>query len=120
MSMGVPVRFVVAALLVWGLVPGLARAQDPQDPQGAQGGAPIAPVEPLTRPGIDAWPARAPDLYLGEPLIVTARSGRSAGPVAVSGLRGGSAWTDSFPAAADVKGAGIANSRGARGLACTS
>jgi Ca-activated chloride channel family protein len=58
-------------------------------------------------PAAEAWPARAPDLYLGEPLIVTARSGGSAGPVTVSGLRSGSAWTDSFPAAADVKGAGI-------------
>ncbi|HEX4965454.1 MAG TPA: VIT domain-containing protein [Thermoanaerobaculia bacterium] len=55
----------------------------------------------------EAWPARIPDLYLGEPLIVTARSAADAGPVSVSGLRGGSSWEDSFPAAADFPGAGI-------------
>src|SRR5947209_5240773 len=58
-------------------------------------------------PAAEAWPARVPDLYLGEPLVVTARSASSAGPVTVSGLRNGSAWQDSFPAAAEVKDAGI-------------
>ncbi|MFY9820446.1 MAG: marine proteobacterial sortase target protein [Thermoanaerobaculia bacterium] len=58
-------------------------------------------------PAAEAWPARVPDLYLGEPLVVTARSSAGSGPVTVSGLRDGSAWTDSFPAAAGVKGAGI-------------
>jgi Ca-activated chloride channel family protein len=58
-------------------------------------------------PGAEAWPARVPDLYLGEPLVVTARTGAGSGPVNVSGLRGGDAWQDSFPAAAEFKGAGI-------------
>jgi Ca-activated chloride channel family protein len=58
-------------------------------------------------PGAEAWPARVPDLYLGEPLVVTARTGADSGPVNVSGLRGGDAWQDSFPAAAEFKGAGI-------------
>ncbi|MFY9820445.1 MAG: marine proteobacterial sortase target protein [Thermoanaerobaculia bacterium] len=61
-------------------------------------------------PAAEAWPARVPDLYLGDPLVVTAKSAADAGPVSVSGRRGGDrgdTWQDSFPAAADVKGAGI-------------
>jgi Ca-activated chloride channel homolog len=59
-------------------------------------------------PAAEAWPARVPDLYLGDPLVVTAKSAADAGPVTVSGHRGdGDTWQDSFPAAADVKGAGI-------------
>ena len=58
-------------------------------------------------PSAEAWPARSPDLYLGEPLVITARTGADSGPVSVSGLRGGDAWEDSFPAAAELKGAGI-------------
>jgi Ca-activated chloride channel family protein len=58
-------------------------------------------------PAAEAWPERVPDLYLGNPLVITARSSADAGPVTVSGLRGGSTWQDSFPAAAEVKGAGI-------------
>ncbi len=58
-------------------------------------------------PGAEAWPARVPDLYLGDPLVVTARTGADSGPVNVSGMRGGETWQDSFPAAAEFKGAGI-------------
>jgi Ca-activated chloride channel family protein len=58
-------------------------------------------------PAAEAWPARVPDLYLGDPLVVTAKSAADAGPVTVSGQRGTNTWQDSFPAAADVKGAGI-------------
>lgn len=57
-------------------------------------------------PAAEAWPARVPDLYLGEPLVVSARSGDS-GPVSVSGLRSGSAWQDDLPAPAVVKSAGL-------------
>jgi Ca-activated chloride channel homolog len=57
-------------------------------------------------PLAEAWPARIPDLYLGEPLVLTARSS-DGGPVSVSGNRGGSTWNDSFPTAARLKGAGI-------------
>jgi Ca-activated chloride channel family protein len=58
-------------------------------------------------PSAEAWPARAPDLYLGEPLVLTARSRGDVGPVSVSGSRGGSTWEDSFPKAGKLKGAGI-------------
>jgi Ca-activated chloride channel homolog len=57
-------------------------------------------------PSTEAWPARVPDLYLGEPLVVTSRQDAS-GPVAVSGLRNGRDWADELPAAATIKGAGI-------------
>lgn len=54
----------------------------------------------------ETWPARIPDLYLGEPLIVTVRQGE-AGGVAVSGSRDSGLWEDSFPAPARVRGAGL-------------
>jgi Ca-activated chloride channel family protein len=58
-------------------------------------------------PAAEMWPARIPDLYLGEPLIVVARRGSLSGPVEVLGRRGGKAWRDSFPEAAEIRGAGI-------------
>ncbi len=58
-------------------------------------------------PAAEAYPARLPDLYLGEPLIVTARL-TSPGPAEVVGKRGEEWWTDGFPAPAEVEGAGIA------------
>ncbi|HEV2845352.1 MAG TPA: VIT domain-containing protein [Thermoanaerobaculia bacterium] len=56
--------------------------------------------------GAEAWPARVPDLYLGEPLVVAAKM-KGDGPVTVQGQRGKSTWEDSFPAPAVIKGAGI-------------
>jgi uncharacterized protein YegL len=57
-------------------------------------------------PAAEVWPEKIPDLYLGEPLVVTARQ-QADGPVAVSGLRNGRGWSDELPAAAKIKGAGI-------------
>jgi Ca-activated chloride channel family protein len=57
-------------------------------------------------PAAEAWPAQVPDLYLGEPLVVSARSGE-AGSVSVSGLRNGSSWQDELPTPAVVKSAGL-------------
>lgn len=56
--------------------------------------------------GAEAWPARIPDLYLGDPLVVAAKMSGD-GPVTVSGERGGATWRDSFPAPAVIQGAGI-------------
>jgi Ca-activated chloride channel family protein len=58
-------------------------------------------------PAAEAWPARVPDLYLGEPLVITARSRSGGGPVTVSGSRNGAVWQDSFPAAGELRHAGI-------------
>ncbi|HYH47462.1 MAG TPA: hypothetical protein VEG34_17410, partial [Thermoanaerobaculia bacterium] len=57
-------------------------------------------------PAAEAWPAQVPDLYLGEPLVVSARL-REPGPVALSGQRQGSSWQDELPAAAEIRGAGL-------------
>jgi Ca-activated chloride channel family protein len=54
----------------------------------------------------EPWPARVPDLYLGEPLVVSAKLSGPVG-VNVAGVRGDKAWEDSFPAAAKVKRAGL-------------
>lgn len=58
-------------------------------------------------PSAEAWPARVPDLYLGDPLVVTAHLEDGDGQVTVSGQRGGAAWQDSFAVAGEFKGAGI-------------
>lgn len=58
-------------------------------------------------PTAEAWPARVPDLYLGEPLVITARARNGGGRVSVSGSRSGAAWQDSFPAAGSLRHAGI-------------
>jgi Ca-activated chloride channel homolog len=57
-------------------------------------------------PAAEAWPAQIPDLYMGEPLVVSARL-REPGPVALSGQRQGGAWEDELPAAAEIRGAGL-------------
>ena len=38
---------------------------------------------------VESWPSRIPDLYTGEPVVVAARLPKEAGPVVVSGRRGG-------------------------------
>ncbi len=44
-------------------------------------------------PGAEAWPARVPDLYRGEPIVVAARlSDLGAGTVEIRGSRGGVPW----------------------------
>lgn len=58
-------------------------------------------------PAAEAWPERIPDLYLGEPIVVTARLRGGAGPVDVEGLQGDALWQDRIPAAAEVRGAGL-------------
>lgn len=58
-------------------------------------------------PDAEAWPERISDLYLGEPIVVTARLRGAAGTVEVEGLRGDEPWGDEIPAAAEVRGAGL-------------
>lgn len=40
----------------------------------------------------EAWPQRIPDLYLGEPLLVSAALDQLEGEIRISGLRGDTAW----------------------------
>jgi Ca-activated chloride channel homolog len=42
--------------------------------------------------GVESWPTRIPDLYAGEPVVVTAALDRVEGVARVSGLRGGAPW----------------------------
>jgi Ca-activated chloride channel homolog len=44
------------------------------------------------RPDVESWPARIPDLYAGEPVVITAALDRLQGAARVSGSRGGRRW----------------------------
>ncbi len=56
----------------------------------------------------EAWPSRLPDLYAGEPLVVSVRlSGGSTG-VTVSGDRGGQPWSHRLSLAASREDSGVA------------
>ncbi len=58
-----------------------------------------------TRP--ESWPERLPDLYLGEPVVVTAALDRAAGEIVVSGLLGDAPWREVVPFSAASNGAGM-------------
>jgi len=55
----------------------------------------------------EAWPARVPDLYAGEPLVVSASLERLEGELRVSGVRAGRVWEARVPLAAGAQGSGI-------------
>jgi len=55
---------------------------------------------------VEAWPARVPDLYLGEPVVVSARIQGDADQVAVSGRRGAETWTAAMGMAGSRRGPG--------------
>jgi Ca-activated chloride channel family protein len=57
---------------------------------------------------VEAWPARIPDLYLGEPVVVSARLSGPAGQVSVSGRRGGEGWTTAMALSGGRRGDGAA------------
>ncbi|HET9765803.1 MAG TPA: VWA domain-containing protein, partial [Thermoanaerobaculia bacterium] len=54
----------------------------------------------------EVWPQRTPDLYLGEPLVVSARL-RDSGAVTVAGQQDAETWQEEVPAATEVRGAGL-------------
>ncbi len=55
----------------------------------------------------EAWPARVPDLYAGEPLVVSASLERLEGELRVSGVRAGRVWQARVPLAAGAQATGI-------------
>lgn len=57
---------------------------------------------------VDVVPERLPDLYAGQPLLVTARADRLAGEVTVSGRQEGRAWQTSIPVDAFQVSSGVA------------
>ncbi len=54
-----------------------------------------------------AWPARIPDLYAGEPVVIAAALERLDGEVRVSGMRDERAWEARVPLALNGSGAGM-------------
>ena len=59
--------------------------------------------------GADAWPRVLPDLYAGEPVVVTAQFNANAGSgnIAVSGRRGGAIWGSLLPVATMASEPGV-------------
>ena len=58
-------------------------------------------------PTAETWPERIPDLYLGEPLVVTARLGSTAGALDIRGRRGPAPWQETLSLPAPRAEAGI-------------
>ena len=55
----------------------------------------------------EAWPARIPDLYAGEPLVISAALERLEGELRVNGVRGGHVWEARVPLSAGRGSAGM-------------
>jgi Ca-activated chloride channel family protein len=58
--------------------------------------------------GVEAWPRRIPDLYLGEPVVVAARLDQPAGSVQLRGERAGAAWRQTVALEGGGRDGGIA------------
>jgi Ca-activated chloride channel family protein len=56
---------------------------------------------------VETFPARIPDLYRGEPVVVAVAAPRIAGTVIVSGLRGHEPWSVALTPAASSEPAGV-------------
>jgi Ca-activated chloride channel family protein len=54
-----------------------------------------------------AWPRRMPDLYLGEPIVVTAALDKMQGDIRLSGLSGDTPWQATLPLHAAHPGSGM-------------
>jgi Ca-activated chloride channel family protein len=57
---------------------------------------------------VETWPARVPDLYLGQPVVVSARLEGPAEQVAIAGRRGDEAWTTAMAPSGGRRGEGAA------------
>ncbi len=56
---------------------------------------------------VETWPQRIPDLYNGEPVLVTVRADHLAGPVRIHGTQGDVRWTQMLPLRSGQPNAGI-------------
>ena len=56
---------------------------------------------------LEAWPQRVPDLYLGEPIVVSAMLNSASGEVKLSGLNGDTPWQATLPMASAHTGTGM-------------
>ena len=57
--------------------------------------------------GVEAWPKRLPDLYLGEPLVVSASFDQPVAEVRVSGFMGNAQWQEVVAAQSALADAGL-------------
>jgi Ca-activated chloride channel family protein len=69
-------------------------------------------IEVQWPPGAEPWPRKAPDLYAGEPLVLTARLPTAAAPAAgeeivMSGRLGQQPWSGSVPLAPALQAPGV-------------
>ena len=55
----------------------------------------------------EAWPARIPDLYAGEPVVVTVALDRLEGEARLTGERNGERWEARVPLSSSKEGAGL-------------
>ncbi len=56
---------------------------------------------------VEAWPERIPDLYLGEPIVVSAALSSAGGAVKLNGLNGEARWQANLPLASASRGTGM-------------
>lgn len=56
---------------------------------------------------VEAWPQRIPDLYQGEPVLITVRAAQLAGPIVVRGRQGDIGWSQQVPLQQVQAGAGV-------------
>lgn len=70
--------------------------------------SPVLKGVDIAWPGsVEAWPKRVPDLYLGEPIVVSAALDRAEGDIKLSGLRGDAPWSATLPLASAREGRGM-------------
>jgi Ca-activated chloride channel family protein len=55
----------------------------------------------------ESWPPQVPDLYAGEPVVVTVALDRAAGIARVSGMRGAAPWVETLALDQPARGAGV-------------
>jgi len=67
----------------------------------------LSDIEIHWNDAVEMWPRRIPDLYAGEPLLVTAKLDRFAGDVTISGSIGDTPWEASLRLEPDAEEAGI-------------
>ena len=56
---------------------------------------------------VEAWPQRVPDLYLGEPIVISAALAGAGGEVQLTGMNGDLPWKASLPVASASNGSGM-------------
>jgi len=56
---------------------------------------------------VEAWPQRVPDLYLGEPIVISAALDQAQGEVKLSGLNGEAQWQATLPLSSASAGTGM-------------